>query len=76
MERLLSRVEVCDLVGLSYPTVWAKMQRGEFPRSVALGTHPRSGVRWRLSAIEKWIADLPVAPLKGDKVKRRGKPKR
>ncbi len=75
MDRLLTRVDVCALTGLSYVTLWEKMNRGEFPRSVALGPHPRSGVRWRLSAIEKWMKDLPGAPLKCDNVKRR-KPKR
>ena len=70
MDRLMTRIEVCALVGLSYVTIWQKMQRGEFPRTVALGSHPRSGVRWRQSAIEKWIEELPDAPIKGDKVKR------
>ena len=71
MDKLLTRPDVCELTGLSYVTIWGKMQRGEFPRTVALGSHPRSGVRWRESAIKKWIEELPDAPLKGDKVKRR-----
>lgn len=73
MDRLLSREEVCELIGLSYVTIWQKMQLGQFPRTVALGSHPRNGVRWRQSAIEKWISELPDAPIKGDK-KRRVKP--
>ena len=77
MDRLMSREEVCEIVGLTYVTIWHKMQRGEFPRTVALGGHPRNGVRWRQSSIEKWIAELPDAPIKGDKVEpnRKGKPK-
>ena len=73
MEKLLSRMEVCDLIGLSYPSIWDKMRKGTFPRSVSLGPGRRGRVAWRESEIEKWIKELPIAPLKGDKVKRRRK---
>jgi len=60
--RLLSRREVMERVPVSYPTIWKRMRAGTFPRSREIG----GKVCWVESEIEKWIADLPVAKLKGD----------
>jgi predicted DNA-binding transcriptional regulator AlpA len=60
--RLLSKAEVCDLVGRSYQHIWNLMRRGAFPRSRLLGSRPV----WIKSEIDAWIAALPVVRLKGD----------
>jgi prophage regulatory protein len=61
-ERLLSRPEILDRAGVTYPTIWKWMREGTFPRSRALG----SKVAWLESEIEEWIRALPTRTLKGD----------
>ena len=63
--RLISKPEVLDRVGVTYPTIWAWMREGKFPRSRQLG----GKAAWVESEIEKWIKDLPVRRLKGDTMK-------
>jgi predicted DNA-binding transcriptional regulator AlpA len=60
--RLLSKVEVLDRVGVSYPTLWHWMRAGTFPRSRALG----ASTVWIAAEVEAWMASLPKRPLKGD----------
>ena len=60
--RLLSKREVLDRVGLTYPTLWAWMRAGNFPRSRELGGR----VAWLESEIEVWMNALPIRRLKGD----------
>jgi prophage regulatory protein len=60
--RLLSKPEMLDRIGLSFPTVWNLMREGKFPRSVVLGNK----TAWVESEIEAWIAALPRRRLKGD----------
>jgi prophage regulatory protein len=60
--RLMSRREVLDHVGVSYPTLWRWMQAGSFPRSRTIG----GKIAWIEAEVEKWINELPVARLKGD----------
>jgi predicted DNA-binding transcriptional regulator AlpA len=60
--RLLSKQEVLGITGVSFPTVWAWMRAGKFPRSRIVGGKSM----WHLSEIEVWLARLPVRPLKGD----------
>ena len=60
--RLLDRHQVCGVANVSYPTLWAMMRRGEFPRSRVLGGKSM----WILQEIEEWIAALPKRRLKGD----------
>jgi predicted DNA-binding transcriptional regulator AlpA len=60
--RLLSKLEVIDRVGASYPTLWHWMRQGKFPRSRALG----GKTVWIASEVEGWMAALPKRPLKGD----------
>ncbi len=37
MDRLISKLQVLDRVGVSYPTLWQWMRQGKFPRSRELG---------------------------------------
>jgi predicted DNA-binding transcriptional regulator AlpA len=60
--RLLSKPEVLDRVGVSYPTLWAWMRAGRFPRSRELG----GKVCWIASEVNAWLASLPQTRLKGD----------
>jgi|SRR5258708_6755098 prophage regulatory protein len=61
--RLLSRQEVVDRIGVTYPTLWAWMRAGRFPRSVHLSS---TKVAWFENEIEEYIASLPRSRLKGD----------
>jgi prophage regulatory protein len=61
-DRLLSRREVLDRVGVSYPTLWHWMRAGTFPRSRDIG----GKVAFIESEVDRWIANLPIVKLKGD----------
>jgi predicted DNA-binding transcriptional regulator AlpA len=61
--RLLSKPEVIDRVGVTYPTIWQWMREGKFPRSRELGG--RSA--WLESEVDAWIINRPTRRLKGDK---------
>jgi predicted DNA-binding transcriptional regulator AlpA len=60
--RLMSRREVLELIPVSYPKIWAMMQRGEFPRSLAIG----GKCVWREDEVHAWIDGLSKVKLKGD----------
>jgi predicted DNA-binding transcriptional regulator AlpA len=60
--RLLSKHEICAIAGVSYPTIWAWMRAGEFPRSRVAGGRSM----WVSAEVEAWLNSLPVRPLKGD----------
>jgi predicted DNA-binding transcriptional regulator AlpA len=64
--RLISKPEVLDRVGVTYPTLWSWMREGKFPRSRQLG----GKAAWVEAEIEEWIKDLPVRRLKGDAVQK------
>jgi prophage regulatory protein len=61
--RFISKTEVLDRVGASYPSIWQWMRDGRFPRSRELG----GKVAWLESEIEAWIVNRPVRRLKGDR---------
>lgn len=50
--RILRRREVQERTGLSKPSIYREIKRGEFPRPLKLG--PRSG-GWRSDEISDWI---------------------
>ena len=54
-ERLLRLPEVEGLVGLRKSKLYDLVKQGQFPAPVRIG--PRA-VRWRLSAVQKWIDGL------------------
>jgi prophage regulatory protein len=60
--RLLSKAEVLERVGRTFPTIWAWMRAGKFPRARDLGGRPA----WLESEVEAWIAALPIRRFKGD----------
>ena len=60
--RLISKPEVLDRVGVTFPTLWAWMRAGVFPRSRDLG----GKACWLESEIDAWIENRPIRRLKGD----------
>ena len=57
-ERLIGEPECREITDLSRAQRWRLERDGKFPRRLRLGPHT---VRWRLSEILAWIADLPAA---------------
>jgi len=49
---LLRAADVCAITGLSVPTIYRLMSRGEFPRPLKITGTARA---WRLSEITAWI---------------------
>jgi predicted DNA-binding transcriptional regulator AlpA len=60
--RLLSKAEVVERVGRTFPTIWLWMQQSKFPRARDLGGRPA----WLEHEINDWIERLPLRRLKGD----------
>jgi predicted DNA-binding transcriptional regulator AlpA len=61
-DRLLTKPEVCAIANVTYPTLWAWMLAGKFPRSRIVAGRSM----WISTEVEEWTAALPVRPLKGD----------
>jgi len=53
-EAMLRLRDVIARTGLSRPTIYRHIRLGIFPRNYQIGLRP---VGWRLSEIEKWLAD-------------------
>jgi predicted DNA-binding transcriptional regulator AlpA len=60
--RLLDKNDILEITNVTFPTIWAWMRAGTFPRSRVVGGKSM----WLSSEIEQWLAALPVRPLKGD----------
>jgi predicted DNA-binding transcriptional regulator AlpA len=60
--RLIGKHEVLAITGVSHPTVWTWMRAGTFPRSRIVGGKSM----WLSTDIDRWLAALPIRPLKGD----------
>jgi predicted DNA-binding transcriptional regulator AlpA len=62
--RLLSRAEVLEIIGVSYPTLWFWVKKGHFPAPRVLGLKTTDGnkggrICWVESEIQDWIMALP-----------------
>lgn len=64
LEHLLDRHEVCAIANVAYPTLWAWMRAGTFPRARVAGGKNQ----WLASEVAAWVAALPMRSLKGDAV--------
>lgn len=72
MERLLSKAEVLEIVGVTFPTLWLWMRENRFPRSIVLQPDQKfSRVAWREQDIQEWCDQRPTRILKGDAKRRR-----
>ena len=56
--RLLRLPAVLALTGLKKSSIYAKSQKGTFPKPVRLGSR---AVAWRSDEVHQWIDDLPRA---------------
>jgi prophage regulatory protein len=61
--KMLSKPEVLDAVGVSYPTIWSWMREGKFPRSREIAGNK---VGWFEHEVKEWLENRPVRRLKGD----------
>jgi predicted DNA-binding transcriptional regulator AlpA len=59
---LLSKREALAITNVTFPTIWAWMRAGKFPRARVVGGQSK----WLSTEIEAWLAALPVRKLKGD----------
>ena len=59
---LLAKRDVLAITNVTFPTLWAWMRAGKFPRARVVGAKSM----WLSSEIEAWLATLPVRKLKGD----------
>ena len=60
MDRILRTPEVVKLTGLSRTTIWRRVQSGDFPAPVKLGSLAGRSVGWRESEIVEWFEQLLV----------------
>jgi len=61
--RLISKAELLERIGVTFPTIWQWMRDGKFPRSRELG----GKACWIESEVEAWINALPKRRYKGDR---------
>lgn len=59
-EKILSRSDVVERVGVSYPTIWTWSKAGQFPAARSLGTGHGGRVGWLQSEIDAWMKALPI----------------
>jgi predicted DNA-binding transcriptional regulator AlpA len=62
--RLLAKRDVLAIANVTFPTIWAWMRAGKFPRARAVGGKSM----WLSPEIEAWLASLPIRQLKGDDI--------
>jgi prophage regulatory protein len=58
---ILRKPALLAKTGLSYPTIYRKMQAGDFPQPILLG--PNS-VGWIEEEVDAWSKSRPRAPIK------------
>jgi predicted DNA-binding transcriptional regulator AlpA len=59
---LLDKKDILEITNVTFPTIWAWMRAGTFPRSRVVGGKSM----WLSSDIDAWLANLPMRTLKGD----------
>jgi predicted DNA-binding transcriptional regulator AlpA len=62
---LLDKQQVVAITGVTFPTIWAWMKDGRFPRGRVVGGNS-SKTMWLSSEVEAWLSALPVRKLQGD----------
>lgn len=58
-DKILRTAEVMQMTGMSRSTLWRAYRHGDFPSPIQITD---KSVGWRLSDVQRWIADRPVAP--------------
>ena len=59
-EKFLSRPEVLDRIGVSFPTLWHWMKAGKFPPAREMSGSDGKRVGWIESEVDAWIRSRPV----------------
>jgi predicted DNA-binding transcriptional regulator AlpA len=59
---LLDKNDILKITNVTFPTIWAWMRAGTFPRSRVVGGKSM----WLSSEVDAWLASLPLRALKGD----------
>ena len=69
--RLLTRAELCELLGVSYVAIWTWVRDGRFPAGISItdGIKGKGTVRWDADEVEAWIAARPRRIPKGSKAR-------
>jgi predicted DNA-binding transcriptional regulator AlpA len=65
--RLLDKSQVCEIANVTFPTIWAWMRAGKFPRARVVGGKSM----WIGSEVDAWLSALPMRRLKGDDQEKR-----
>jgi predicted DNA-binding transcriptional regulator AlpA len=63
--RLLDKNDILAITNVTFPTIWAWMRAGKFPRSRVVGGKSM----WLSDEIDAWLTELPVRVLKGDEAR-------
>ena len=61
--RLISKAELLEKIGVTFPTIWKWMRAGKFPRGREIG----GKTMWIEADVEAWILAQPARRLKGDR---------
>ncbi len=64
-DSLVYKAELCDWLGISYPTIWTWMRAGRFPRGIVVGGG-EGRIAWKRSEVRAWLSAQPTQRLKGD----------
>ncbi|RRQ22915.1 helix-turn-helix transcriptional regulator [Thiohalobacter thiocyanaticus] len=57
-DKILRTAEVMQMTGMSRSTLWRAYRHGDFPTPIRITD---KSVGWRLSDVQRWIADRPEA---------------
>jgi predicted DNA-binding transcriptional regulator AlpA len=69
--KLLTRGEVLELVGVSYPAIFGWVKEGKFPPGRTIGVGKKGHIAWLESEVIDWIMSRPLRYPKGSKVGKR-----
>jgi prophage regulatory protein len=72
-EKFLSRPEVLDRIGVSFPTLWHWMKAGKFPPAREMSGNDGKRVGWLESEVNDWIRSRPVRQYGRRSAKHKGK---
>ena len=58
VRKLIRKRQLLELIPLSFPAIWEKMRRGEFPLPVSLGDGPNAPSAWYVDEILGYQGNL------------------
>jgi len=56
MQKLISKAELIDRLGVSFPTIWSWMRQGKFPKPIELSD---AKIAWIESEVTEWCESRP-----------------